>query len=356
MIVPFASCERREKPALPFRPAGRRTAFAKMLLLAASIGLAAPAALGWGRDPVRREAVADSSNPQTRERVDSILNRTYAGRLIKGGFALIFEMHQKAIAEFDTAISIDPGRYEAYYLRGKEELTLKRYDLAERDFDASIRISPYNYQGYDGKGRIRLEQVRPLEAIGWFRMATWVDSGHYEPYEGLAMAFSRSQKNDSAILAYREAIGLCAGSRDSIHLAELWGGLGITYSFDKQNDLAIDALTTAISMDSTKPMPFMYRAIANASLERPDDAEIDLRNYVRQSDGDVASYTNCSAIYEMMGKHQQAAESITKAIGLGGSDEVSVSSLLIRRSWIYDAMGETEKAGRDRKAARKLKK
>jgi tetratricopeptide (TPR) repeat protein len=60
--------------------------------------------------------------------------------------------YDRAVADFDQAISIDPDYAEAYYNRGTAYSKKEDYDRAMTDFDRAISIDPDYAKAYNNRG------------------------------------------------------------------------------------------------------------------------------------------------------------------------------------------------------------
>ena len=59
---------------------------------------------------------------------------------------------EKAIAEFDQAIELNPAYADAFYYRGQSYVILNEYDHAIADFSRTIEIDPNYAAAYEGRG------------------------------------------------------------------------------------------------------------------------------------------------------------------------------------------------------------
>ncbi|MEP7339165.1 MAG: tetratricopeptide repeat protein [Acidobacteriota bacterium] len=71
---------------------------------------------------------------------------------------------EQAIADFDTALIIDPRNAAIFNARGLVWLALKDYGLAIRDFNQAIKLAPDFATAYANRGLARLQQGRESKA------------------------------------------------------------------------------------------------------------------------------------------------------------------------------------------------
>jgi tetratricopeptide (TPR) repeat protein len=60
--------------------------------------------------------------------------------------------HDRAIQDFDRAITIDPLFSDAFFGRGIAHLKARKYVAAVADFDANLKLSPRNAFALYGRG------------------------------------------------------------------------------------------------------------------------------------------------------------------------------------------------------------
>lgn len=87
--------------------------------------------------------------------------RFYAQR---GNARYASEKWEQAIADYDTALSIDPRNAAGFNARGLTWLALKDYGLAIRDFNQAIKLAPDFAAAYANRGLARLRQGREAKA------------------------------------------------------------------------------------------------------------------------------------------------------------------------------------------------
>lgn len=72
------------------------------------------------------------------------------------------EYMKAALADYDQAIKINPGRAELYYDRGTALSESKEYDKALVDFDEYIKRSPKEVKGYNGRGLVYFDRAKAV--------------------------------------------------------------------------------------------------------------------------------------------------------------------------------------------------
>ena len=65
---------------------------------------------------------------------------------------MVEKKYEKALADFDKAIELNPNRFEAYFNRGNLLFDKKRYDKAIADFNRVIALKSDYAEAYYGRG------------------------------------------------------------------------------------------------------------------------------------------------------------------------------------------------------------
>ena len=77
---------------------------------------------------------------------------------------------ESAIADFDMAISLNPGKAGIYYNRGLAKTELNQFNAAIADFDMAISLQPDFAPAYNNRGNVRATLGQLKEAIVDFDM------------------------------------------------------------------------------------------------------------------------------------------------------------------------------------------
>jgi len=86
--------------------------------------------------------------------------------------------YDRAIADFNEAIKINPNLAIAYNNRGSAVQSKGDYDRAIADYSEAIRINPNYAVAYSNRGNLYQAQGRRKEAIADFRRALAIDPSH----------------------------------------------------------------------------------------------------------------------------------------------------------------------------------
>jgi tetratricopeptide (TPR) repeat protein len=129
----------------------------------------------------------------------------------KGGYKQ--RTHQKALQQFEAAVTLDPAFVPSNAEAAEELLNLKRYSDALPYYDRVIQLQPDNAGAYNDRGLAKSNLGRLYDAISDYSRAIDLKKSHNETfledtYENRAEAYSKTGNYDSAIEDYSRAIGL----------------------------------------------------------------------------------------------------------------------------------------------------
>jgi hypothetical protein len=117
------------------------------------------------------------------------------------------EMRQfdKAIKDFDKAIALDTGYYEAYNNRGILYSRVGLYDKAEESFNEAIATDPKSAEAFANRGLLYSLTDRYDKAFLDFDQAIALNDGHAIAYYNRGKLFLRIGKKALAIADFRKA-------------------------------------------------------------------------------------------------------------------------------------------------------
>jgi len=113
----------------------------------------------------------------------------------------------RAIAELDQAIRIDPNFAQAYYSRGIAHSRRDR-DRAIADYTSAIRLNPNFADAYNNRSLLYLIRGDNDLAIADCNELIRINPNHVDAYNNRGLAYMRSGDNDRAIADFAQAIRL----------------------------------------------------------------------------------------------------------------------------------------------------
>jgi tetratricopeptide (TPR) repeat protein len=182
-----------------------RIAFGAVLIAAAAAAAFATA---------RRNAVYQNSVKLWTDTVDQLPNNTrphdnLANALLETGRI------DEAIAQFQTALRIDPGDAQAHYNLGGVYMQLHRLDDAIGEYEAAVRDAPRFAWAHDNLGTALIMAGRYPEALEQYAEAVQADPEHAQSRYNLANLLVRAGRLGDAIGEYQAAIRLAPEMADA---------------------------------------------------------------------------------------------------------------------------------------------
>ena len=182
----------------------------------------------------------------------------------------------RAIQDFDKAISINPDKADYYSNRGNAYSGKGEYDRAIQDHDKAISINPNKADYYSSRGVAYRKKGLHDRAIQDFDKAISINPDDADYYSNRGNALDDKGEYDRAIQNYDKAISIAPDS------ADYYSNRGNALSKKGEHDRAIQEYDKAISIN-------------------PDDADY---------------YFNRGVAYNKKGEYDRAIQDYDKAIEL----------------------------------------
>lgn len=137
-----------------------------------------------------------------------------------------------AIADYTSAIKLNPDYALSYNNRGITYNATGRYDLAIKDYSRAIRLDPSYSKAYNNRGNTYHERGQEDLAIADYSRAIELDRSYVDAYMNRGESYSSGGQNNLAIRDYTRVIEL-----DPQH-APAYLQRSLSYKNTKQNDRA----------------------------------------------------------------------------------------------------------------------
>lgn len=139
--------------------------------------------------------------------------RKYAREYLQMGNECITQAHDSraAIANYDKAISLDPGYTDAWIRKGITLFNNQSYAEAEHCFNTAVGLRPIEFKAFYNRGKLRLKTGDTEGAVSDLDKATTLKPGHAGAHQLFGDALSKAGKEDEAELQWRIAEELRKG-------------------------------------------------------------------------------------------------------------------------------------------------
>ena len=194
--------------------------------LSAQPDLAKPSGPNLSATEFRRVALAELDRAATLRPSDFDMQLSLAN------FSIEAEQVREAVGVAQQALQVAttaPQRAAAHATLGRASLSVSENDRAEAEFNAALQLDPANGEVHFGLGQIRLSQGKPLQAEREFRLAIRAAPDWAPAYTALAEALMEKGQASEARPLLEKAIELNPGDwQGQYRLARLLNETGET--------------------------------------------------------------------------------------------------------------------------------
>jgi tetratricopeptide (TPR) repeat protein len=273
-----------------------------------------------------------------------------------------------AIANYTTALSIDPTSSIAFNARGTARQSKGDLDGASKDFTQALKIDPQMAAAYNGRGSVEIAKNNLDDAMKDYLQALKIDPQMAAAYDGRGNVKTAKEDLEGAIADFTQAISYDA------NFASAYSDRGFARQANGNLDGAIADYTTALNLKPKTAMVYYNRGLARQSQGNFEAAIVDFdralafeprnaqalynRGYAKSAtrdlDGAIADYTAALALnpklalaYSQRGEARQAkgdldnaAADYTKALSI----DAKIAVAYYNRGHIKQLKGDAEGA------------
>ena len=213
-------------------------------------------------------------------------NPNYADAYVARGYAYYdLGKYKSAIADYTTAIRLDPDAY-AYYNRGNAYFDLGEYNTAIADYTTAIRLDPDDADAYNNRGNAYGDLGEYNTAIADYTTAIRLDPDDASAYYNRGCAYADLGEYKSAIADYTTAIRLDPDD------AVAYNNRGNAYMPMGNYNTAIADYTTAIRLNPDYASAYYNRGCAYYDLGKYKSAIADYTTAIRLDPDYANAYNN----------------------------------------------------------------
>jgi tetratricopeptide (TPR) repeat protein len=179
-----------------------------------------------------------------------------------------------------------------YNIRGLAYDSKGEHDRAIADYDEAIRLDPKNAKAYYNRGASYYDRGELDRALTDYGEATRLDPKDADTYVNRGLAYDRKGEHDRAIADYDEAIRLDPNDADT------YVNRGVAYVSKGEFDRAITEFGEAIRLDEKKAKAYYNRGVAYVSKGELDHAITEFGEAIRLDPdaANKASYYNARGL------------------------------------------------------------
>ena len=242
--------------------------------------------------------------------------------------------YDRAIADFDQAIQLQPDDAAAYNNRGLAYAHKGDYDRAIADYDQAIQLQPDLAEAYSNRGNAYADKGDYDRAIADYDQAIQLQPDYTTAYNNRGITYADKGDTGRAIADFDQAIQL------QPDYALAYNNRGATYAHKGDHDCAIADYDQAIQLRPDYALAYNNRGLAYADKGDYDRAIADFDQTIQLQPDDAAAYYNRGNAYADKGDYDRAIANYDQAIALK-SDHANA---YYTRGLAYAQKGEEEKA------------
>ncbi|MBR8841214.1 MAG: tetratricopeptide repeat protein, partial [Stigonema ocellatum SAG 48.90 = DSM 106950] len=186
--------------------------------------------------------------------------------------------YDRAIADYNQALKLDPNYAKAYIGRGNAYGNKKDYDRAIADFNQALKLDPNDAYAYNNRGNAYSYKKDYDRAIADFNQAMKLDPNDAYAYNNRGYAYLYKSDYDRAIADFNKAVQLNPNN------ANVYDSRCEGYRTKGDNDNAIADCNQALKLDPNKANAYYNRGLAYKNKGRKDKAQEDFKKVLELND------------------------------------------------------------------------
>jgi tetratricopeptide (TPR) repeat protein len=254
----------------------------------------------------------------------------------------------RALADFDVALALDPQHGPAYNNRGNAFLLLGQYDKAIEDYDKALEAGVTNTaelaQVYYNLGLAYRNKGENDLALQDLNKALSYDPYHAEAYYNRAIVRTARGDYQGALEDYTRTLALTPMNANALN------NRGVVYKMLGEYPKAIEDFDHAIQIQPTYADAYFNRGSVRNSQQKCDSAIADFSQVIQFRADDPRGYNGRALAYYIRKEYGKALFDYTHAIDLNPQSVESFRG----RALVYFAMKNLRRAREDLSRAESL--
>ena len=228
------------------------------------------------------------------------------------------KQYKQAMADFDLAIEIDPKYAETYFNRGRVYVRLKQYKRAIIDYDLAIEINPEYADAYNNRGTTYAELKQYEQAIADYDRVIEINSEDANAYNNRGNARVELKQDEQAIADYDRAIEI------NSEYAEAYNNRGTVKFGLEQYEQAIADYDRAIEINSEYAKAYNNRGNAKFRLEQYEQAIADYDRAIEINPQSAEIFFNRGTVKLALKQYDAAIEDYDKALKINPDNQPAI--------------------------------
>jgi tetratricopeptide (TPR) repeat protein len=212
---------------------------------------------------------------------------------------------------FTDVLQKHPGVPVAYNNRGRYYRTLNKFDRALEDYNKAITLNPKGYAAYNNRGKVYFETNENEKAIADYSKALEINPKYVDAYANRGGVYGKTGRYAEAIENLNKAIEL-----DSMYI-DAYSNRALTFYYSQQYEPCIRDCDFFLRFYPLNADMYNLRGLANDLLRRYQEAIADYNEAIRLKPDQGVFYQNRSYAYFASGDKKKALADAEKAQNLG---------------------------------------
>jgi len=267
-------------------------------------------------------------------------------------------IYEKAIMDFNKALSLDPNNAKIYLQRGRAYSDKGDNDKAISDFNQALRLAPNDIVAYCFRALVYRQNSDYDRAIEDYTQALRLDPSWEDAMIGRGIAYTNKGDYDKAIIDFNQAL-LLNPNADNAYYSR-----GNMHYSNRNYDLAIADYTQAIRLSPNASDAYNNRGMSHWRKGDLDRAIVDFEFVLKLEPNHARAKNNIESVrqqvsrvninsanaffdrgneYFQQNNFDRAIEEYSKALNL----VPSFVNVLINRGMAYGSKGDYDKAIND---------
>jgi len=251
---------------------------------------------------------------------------------------------ERALADYNKAIEIDPGYAKAYNNRGNLYKQTGDLQRAITDYNKVIAIDPMPADAYNNRGNVYMDLGDMQKALADYNKAIELNASLTGVYANRARVHKMLGNNEQALADYNKAIEL------NPHRASVYNNRGNIYMLQGRFQQALADFDTAIKIDPHYAYAYYNRGYLHKKQGNHQQALTDFNKAVRLKPDIAGVYLKRGTVNKGAGNIEQALADYNKAIEINPDR----ADTYFGRAVVYYQMKDFDKAWADARKAESL--
>ncbi|MBS1169042.1 MAG: lipoprotein NlpI [Proteobacteria bacterium] len=215
------------------------------------------------------------------------------------------------IGSLTAAIQRDPQNSVNYNVRGSAYGQAGQFQAALADFTTAIQLNPGFYQAYNNRALLYREQLnQPQAALADYNQAITLNPTYQPAYLGRGILYRQNGQLDLAMADFDQAVTLNTSD------AKGYYNRALIYQTRGNHVRAIADLDAAIALDANASEPYNARGLSRLQIGKNKDALQDFAAAVNRNKQSAEFWTNLGIAQIRTGDVQRGRDSINRAMVL----------------------------------------